>query len=663
MLKKILFAAIVSVMLFAPVSFAEWNPTPLEITVRGDVISQFDGTDTDIPVDVAGKPCRAYLWINTRLDDADKPQNLRNGYLGWHYVNGIDTTVYISGAKDFEIGDGNKFTWDGIGSENTSKEYMGTIEPSQRIPLGVYDYYVFGYDDENPRERVCNFICISYYWNPQYVRIGEYHNDGTPRSQPLLYGNTNSYSQDLHALKDVSGKVIGNAEGWESHGPPLNTAFKFPIGSGPDDMSAMQTTVIPGLSGAAGEELLVSPVIFDPTDESMFYSFHEDVGQKNGTLFRWDWIEGGNAELEDDWGGWNDVTVPTASDPGKDRYGVATSTDGDYIYLAAPGSDPETGMNKFYMVDFDAELRGEITLDDFYTPDHPNENYRNGNANKMFTSISYSYQAIVGGEQSCLMMMIDTNRLKHGDTDGYIKWTNGNGDYFLDASWDPETTDPATLWECNYETDKTPNMSLLSEHSFDSNGIIVRHMDYNGITSFVVYTQDGSGIAYGRFYDDNVFALIDLSPKPIGSGQICDTGSMYDGLYRGLDINILIRSTDTHRELECVNWYAMDSAHGIISHRVHTVNVETPKAFSVDVPYPNPANPSTTIGFTLVESGNVSIDIYNIAGQKIDTLTNSEFAPGKHTAVWDGAAYSAGVYFCTVRSGRMSETRKMVLVK
>jgi hypothetical protein len=79
--------------------------------------------------------------------------------------------------------------------------------------------------------------------------------------------------------------------------------------------------------------------------------------------------------------------------------------------------------------------------------------------------------------------------------------------------------------------------------------------------------------------------------------------------------------------------------------------------------YPNPANPSTTIGFTLAETAHVSIDIYNTAGQKIDTLADSEFAAGKHTAVWDGAAYAAGVYFCTVRSGGRTVTRKMVLVK
>ncbi|MFC1552517.1 hypothetical protein ACFL6P_08145, partial [Candidatus Latescibacterota bacterium] len=155
-MKKLFAITFVALLYSASISFAAWNPTPLEIFVQPQVEYAFDGSDVDIIVDVAGKPARAYLWINTRLADVDKPVDLTNGYLGWHYVNGIDTTVYISGAKDLTVGTGQKFTWNGIGSENTSQAYMGTIEPSDAVPPGAYDYFVFAYDDENPRENVCN---------------------------------------------------------------------------------------------------------------------------------------------------------------------------------------------------------------------------------------------------------------------------------------------------------------------------------------------------------------------------------------------------------------------------------------------------------------------------------------------------------------------------
>ncbi len=102
---KSIISFLISLYFFTTLSSAEpFVPTPLEISVQDHIAYDFDGTEVDIPVNVAGKPARAWLWINTRLDDEDKPSDLRNGHRGWHYVDGIDTTVYISRAKEFTIG-------------------------------------------------------------------------------------------------------------------------------------------------------------------------------------------------------------------------------------------------------------------------------------------------------------------------------------------------------------------------------------------------------------------------------------------------------------------------------------------------------------------------------------------------------------------------------
>ncbi|MFC1542163.1 hypothetical protein ACFL50_06925, partial [Candidatus Latescibacterota bacterium] len=561
--KIIYLLSFFSILLLSSFSFAEpFSPTPLEITVQDEIIYAFDGTNIDINVDVAGKPCWEYLIINTRLSEDKKPIKLRNGSRGWHYVNKIDTTVYISGPNDLVIGTGQIIPWDGEGSENTSKEYGGTIQPTGNlVSPGMYDFYVFGWADEDPRERVCNFVCISYYWYSQYVRIGEYDNNGLPRTQPYLWGNTNRYSQDLHALKDDDGNVIGNAEDWSSLGPPLNTAFKFPIGSDPDDMSAMLTTFMPGFSSAPGEELSASPVVFDPNDESIFYCFHDRVTQKNGALFKWNWVEGGNASIDENWGGFDKLPFETASERGMDEYSVATSTDGEYIYLTSPGRDPSVQWDRFYMVGFDGEVIANINLEDFYTPEQPKAEYRNGLVNRLFTSKSIPSQALVSGEQSCLSMMIATDRLATGDTDNYVKWTNGNGDFFLDSSWDPFITPLDQLWQCNTGDYLDINMGYHDEQWFDSNGIVVQNVEYQGLMSFVVLTQDGSGVAYGRYVEGHS-ALCAYSGRD-GSSQICDTGSAFDGIYMGPFVICPPRVPDVTRE--CVNWIGMDSAHGVIT--------------------------------------------------------------------------------------------------
>ena len=654
-MKKILLVTF-AVMMLASVSFAAWSPVPLVITVQDEIMYDFDGTDVDFTVNVTGKPCKAYLFINTKLADEAKPEMLTNGYLGWHYVNKIDTTVYVSRSYDFSIGAGQTITWDGIGSENTSQAYMGTIEPSEAVAPGAYDYYVWGYDDQNPRDNVCNFIAINFYWYSQYTRVGEWNDDGTPRANPYLWGNVCWMYGNLHGVV-VDGAVTGPAEGWSSYGPPRWTAYKFPMGSDPDDMSAMETTFMPGFTDSEGEELDASPILFDPTNEDVFYCLHDYVTQKRGNVFKWNWVSGGNATIDDSWDG-HELELDTASERGMGEYYCSSSTDGNYIYMTSPGRDATIKWDKFYTISFDGELLTDQMLDDFYTPDQPEEKYRNGMINRMFSAIDCPNQAVMGGEQHCMMLMAATDRMVNEDA-GYVKWYNANGDFFLDASWNPEETDPTVLWECNTGNYKTPNMGRRDEQWFDSNGIVVHHPDFQGLMSVVVYTQDGSGVAYCKFADDTV-SMTTADGAKKGSGQRCDNGGQFDGLIIG---NVLTETGGYGSGMQSTNWLASDSAAGIITSEGTAVEEEGQAAFSVAAAYPNPANPTTTIGFTLAEAGHVSVDIYNVAGQKVDTLVNSEMSMGNHSVVWNASGFSAGVYFYTVTSGDFSKTMKVTLLK
>ncbi|MCF8262720.1 MAG: T9SS type A sorting domain-containing protein [Melioribacteraceae bacterium] len=79
--------------------------------------------------------------------------------------------------------------------------------------------------------------------------------------------------------------------------------------------------------------------------------------------------------------------------------------------------------------------------------------------------------------------------------------------------------------------------------------------------------------------------------------------------------------------------------------------------------YPNPFNPNTTIKFSIPESGNVSIDIYNSVGQKIKTLINSTYSAGSHQARWNAENEATGVYVYVMKSGNAVESKKMLLLK
>ncbi|MBN1291100.1 MAG: T9SS type A sorting domain-containing protein [Candidatus Latescibacteria bacterium] len=94
-------------------------------------------------------------------------------------------------------------------------------------------------------------------------------------------------------------------------------------------------------------------------------------------------------------------------------------------------------------------------------------------------------------------------------------------------------------------------------------------------------------------------------------------------------------------------------------------NVEdnNPMEFVLAQNSPNPFNPATTISFTIPEAGIVTIDIFNIAGQKVDTIGNEFMNAGSYSVTWDASDFSAGVYFSIVKSGNHSKTMKMTLLK
>jgi hypothetical protein len=95
---------------------------------------------------------------------------------------------------------------------------------------------------------------------------------------------------------------------------------------------------------------------------------------------------------------------------------------------------------------------------------------------------------------------------------------------------------------------------------------------------------------------------------------------------------------------------------------------ELPETYSLAQNYPNPFNPTTTISYRLPEAQQVTLEIYNINGQKVTTLVDGSQTAGEHSVEWNatdesGAPVSSGVYFYRLTAGEFSESKKMSLVK
>ncbi|MCB0298574.1 MAG: T9SS type A sorting domain-containing protein, partial [Calditrichaeota bacterium] len=61
--------------------------------------------------------------------------------------------------------------------------------------------------------------------------------------------------------------------------------------------------------------------------------------------------------------------------------------------------------------------------------------------------------------------------------------------------------------------------------------------------------------------------------------------------------------------------------------------------------YPNPFNPATTIEFTLAQPMQITLNVFNISGQKVATLASGRFTAGEHSVIFVAENLASGVYF------------------
>ncbi len=90
---------------------------------------------------------------------------------------------------------------------------------------------------------------------------------------------------------------------------------------------------------------------------------------------------------------------------------------------------------------------------------------------------------------------------------------------------------------------------------------------------------------------------------------------------------------------------------------------EVVQDFKLAQNFPNPFNPSTSIKFTVKKATEVTLDVFNVLGEKVATLINGKVKAGETVAAFDGTNFSSGVYFYQLTAGDFVKTHKMLLVK
>ena len=94
----------------------------------------------------------------------------------------------------------------------------------------------------------------------------------------------------------------------------------------------------------------------------------------------------------------------------------------------------------------------------------------------------------------------------------------------------------------------------------------------------------------------------------------------------------------------------------------------TPAHFKLERNYPNPFNPETVIKFTLAQDCQVTLKVYNILGQVVNTVVDEMLPAGGHSVIWNGKNeqgrdVASGVYFYRIKADDFESIQKMTLLR
>jgi hypothetical protein len=94
-----------------------------------------------------------------------------------------------------------------------------------------------------------------------------------------------------------------------------------------------------------------------------------------------------------------------------------------------------------------------------------------------------------------------------------------------------------------------------------------------------------------------------------------------------------------------------------------TASDNIPDRLNLPSNYPNPFNSSTVIEFSLTGPEDITLEIFDNLGRRIETLAGYNYPAGEHRVIWNAGGLSSGIYFYRIKTAQYDKSRKMVLLK
>ncbi|RLC53088.1 MAG: hypothetical protein DRI23_01320 [Candidatus Cloacimonadota bacterium] len=260
------------------------------------------------------------------------------------------------------------------------------------------------------------------------------------------------------------------------------------------------------------------------------------------------------------------------------------------------------------------------------------------------------------------------------DDDGYVTWVEGWPIYHFDNA----VAFDENRWQITKNEDNGWLVAVWSEGLKSRLGNIPEpgYEDWAEYPEIAIIVSQDNGATWSdvilmnaKAGDDNFVPELDgMIPEYVYTGdKVEDLGNGWGRLHlMFLDDNSYGSTINGHGEN--LGGTMMYSAIDIDFGNNSAPNNEIPLMAGLDQNYPNPFNPNTTIEYSLKSTGHVSIEIFNIKGQKVKTLINRELNAGEHSIDWNGTddtdtSVSSGIYFYKLSAGDYTSARKMILLK
>ena len=260
------------------------------------------------------------------------------------------------------------------------------------------------------------------------------------------------------------------------------------------------------------------------------------------------------------------------------------------------------------------------------------------------------------------------------DDDGNVTWVDGWSVYH----YDPDAAFHENRWQITNNDEKGWLAAVWSEGTKARLGNVPEpgFEDWAEYPEIAIIVSSDNGATWSdpiiinaKSGDDNYAPELDgMIPCYIYTGDVIeDMGNNVGRLHlMFLDDNSYGSFIQSHGENlgGTMIYTAIDIEFPPTSVEPHTI----PAAIQLEQNYPNPFNPSTSISYNLQNAADVTLDIYNVKGQKVRTLVNEHKTSGSFTVDWNGIdnennKVTSGVYFYKLTAGQDTVTKKMLMLK